>query len=446
MESSSNLETPSFKVDDRVFAPDERGHLYLALIKKIKYETALIEGQYRSTWMYLVRFVGWSSTHDVWVRQNLIHVESEEIRIKAERDREACIQQQKLIKRKGLSEQDRNGDIPAYRRERGTKKKKQEKETITIPPQPSAKPITPSLVRQTTYSQALVPQYILQRCQTRRPSTKTHLVDVAISLMVDENESTQPHNLTTIEDQDMKKLCARFIPHYSISNFRNGRKIYSTVTATSIRESASTEALILGKNHRLPSKADGGSESRRSRVFQRQMLKTSSSSLGKSDTNPTTELVGCEGVLRFDKSKVHGWGVYPTELIKAGQFIVEYRGILIGNAVSDKREKIYQRAKIGSDYMFRLDADAVVDATEKGNIARYINASCNPNCFTKISSIDGVKKIGIYAKRDIRPGEELNYDYKFAHEKDESKRIPCRCGSTDCRGFMNWDPRYVMKK
>lgn len=91
--------------------------------------------------------------------------------------------------------------------------------------------------------------------------------------------------------------------------------------------------------------------------------------------------------------------------------------------VADKREKEYERAKIGSDYMFRIDSETVCDATHHGNVARFINASCTPNCFTQIITVNGSKRIAIYAKRDIYPGEELSYDYKFQPEFDESKRI-----------------------
>lgn len=55
---------------------------------------------------------------------------------------------------------------------------------------------------------------------------------------------------------------------------------------------------------------------------------------------------------------------------------------------------------------------AVVDATEWGGLARFINHSCDPNCYTKeFVGGDGVSRMGIFCKREIHLGEELNYDY-----------------------------------
>lgn len=177
---------------------------------------------------------------------------------------------------------------------------------------------------------------------------------------------------------------------------------------------------------------------RAARANQRRMLKDTWITGGVKET-----MKGREHALRFGKSLIHGWGVFSDEEISAGELIVEYRGVLIGNAVADKREQEYESAKLGSDYMFRIDSETVCDATHQGCVARFINASCTPNCHTQIITVNGVKRIAIYAKKDIRKGEELCYDYKFELEYDESKRIPCNCGSANCRGFMNWDQRYV---
>lgn len=186
---------------------------------------------------------------------------------------------------------------------------------------------------------------------------------------------------------------------------------------------------------------DNRKSGRATRANQRRMLKDSWMIGGVKET-----MSGCEHALRFGKSIIHGWGVFTDEEIIAGDLIVEYRGVLIGNAVADRREIEYERAKIGSDYMFRMDSGTVCDATHQGCVARFVNASCTPNCYTQIITVNGVKRIVIYAKKDIERGEELSYDYKFEAEFDESKRIPCNCGTSHCRGFMNWDQRYVAIK
>ena len=85
----------------------------------------------------------------------------------------------------------------------------------------------------------------------------------------------------------------------------------------------------------------------------------------------------------------------------------------------------------------RLDKHFVVDATSQGSLARFVNPSCDPNCYTKIISHEGRRKIVLYAKRPIFAGEELCYDYKFPIEHDPQAKIPCYCGGVGCRGFMN---------
>jgi hypothetical protein len=183
------------------------------------------------------------------------------------------------------------------------------------------------------------------------------------------------------------------------------------------------------------------SSSRAARANQRRVMK-GVAAIGVASLGVDT-LASREAQLRFDRSGIHAWGVFADEDIAMGEMIVEYRGELIGNAMAEKREKEYEIAKIGSDYMFRIDLLNVCDATKQGNVARFLNASCGPNCYTKIITLDGSKRIVIYTKCDIRAGEELCYDYKFPLEYDESQRIPCHCGTKECRGFMNWDKRYV---
>lgn len=138
--------------------------------------------------------------------------------------------------------------------------------------------------------------------------------------------------------------------------------------------------------------------------------------------------------LRFARSPIHDWGLYAMERISRGEMVIEYVGEVIRAQVADKREKAYERQGIGSSYLFRIDEDLVVDATKKGNLGRLINHSCDPNCTAKIITINGEKKIVIYAKQDIELGDEITYDYHFPIEQD---KIPCLCGSVKCRGYLN---------
>ncbi|KAJ3266984.1 U3 snoRNP protein [Chytriomyces hyalinus] len=138
--------------------------------------------------------------------------------------------------------------------------------------------------------------------------------------------------------------------------------------------------------------------------------------------------------LRFARSKIHDWGLFALEPIDAGEIVIEYIGEMIRQKVADHREKIYEKSGIGSSYLFRIDDDNIIDATKAGNLARFINHCCDPNCNAKIITVDTQKKIVIYANKPVAEGEEVTYDYKFPIEED---KIPCLCGATACRGFLN---------
>ncbi|GJN90606.1 hypothetical protein Rhopal_003618-T1 [Rhodotorula paludigena] len=139
--------------------------------------------------------------------------------------------------------------------------------------------------------------------------------------------------------------------------------------------------------------------------------------------------------LTFSRSGIEGYGLFALEHIPIGDMVIEYVGELIRQQVADRREKAYERQGIGSSYLFRVDEDLVVDATKKGNLGRLINHSCAPNCTARIITINGVKKIVIYAKSNIEPGEEVTYDYHFPIEEDN--KIPCLCGAPTCRRYLN---------
>uniref|UniRef100_UPI0037E801B2 histone-lysine N-methyltransferase SETD1B-like n=1 Tax=Semicossyphus pulcher TaxID=241346 RepID=UPI0037E801B2 len=138
--------------------------------------------------------------------------------------------------------------------------------------------------------------------------------------------------------------------------------------------------------------------------------------------------------ISFSRSHIHEWGLFAMEPIAADEMVIEYVGQIIRQVIADMREQRYEEEGIGSSYLFRVDQDTIIDATKYGNLARFINHSCNPNCYAKIITVESQKKIVIYSRQPIRVNEEITYDYKFPIEET---KIPCLCGAESCRGSLN---------
>jgi SET domain-containing protein len=117
------------------------------------------------------------------------------------------------------------------------------------------------------------------------------------------------------------------------------------------------------------------------------------------------------------RSPISGWGVYAGEAIAADSRIAEYKGELVSQAEAWRRELRYlSRQRI---WIFNINHRWARDAAVGGNIARYINHACHPNCYIDIAG----HTIWILASRKIRTGEELTYDYNT----DGAANIRCRC-------------------
>ena len=129
-------------------------------------------------------------------------------------------------------------------------------------------------------------------------------------------------------------------------------------------------------------------------------------------------------------SLIHMWGLFAGQDYKKDQMIVEYQGEVIQQPLPDWHERRYEALDIDSCYMFMVGQRLFVDSTIKGNASRFINHSCDPNCYTRI--LDG--KIIIFAKHAIAQGSELTYDYCFSTEEE---RITCTCGAEKCSGRLN---------
>jgi hypothetical protein len=108
---------------------------------------------------------------------------------------------------------------------------------------------------------------------------------------------------------------------------------------------------------------------------------------GDSDIFKFNQLRVRKKQLRFARSSIHAWGLFAMERIEAKEMVIEYIGEVVRQKVADHREKQYEKSGIGSSYLFRIDDDTVIDATKKGNVARFINHCCTVSLHGRVVSI-----------------------------------------------------------
>ena len=139
--------------------------------------------------------------------------------------------------------------------------------------------------------------------------------------------------------------------------------------------------------------------------------------------------------IQVRRSGVHGKGVFALRPIAAGERVIEYTGERIGWKKALRRHP-HDPSDPHHTFYFSLDSGKVIDANVGGNAARWINHACKPNC--EADEADG--RVFIHALRDLKPGEELFYDYGLVLDGRQTKKVKrqyaCHCGAKRCRGTM----------
>lgn len=137
---------------------------------------------------------------------------------------------------------------------------------------------------------------------------------------------------------------------------------------------------------------------------------------------------------KISNSKIHQSGLFANASIGKGDKIIQYTGEKISKNESEKRalswEKKAKKSGEGLVYIFELNDKWDLDGLVGENPARLINHSCSGNC--EAINVDG--EIWIFAKKKIKEGEELTYDYGY--DMEHFLDHPCRCGSKNCVGYI----------
>ncbi|MBP6692038.1 MAG: SET domain-containing protein-lysine N-methyltransferase [Xanthomonadales bacterium] len=142
------------------------------------------------------------------------------------------------------------------------------------------------------------------------------------------------------------------------------------------------------------------------------------------------------------RSPIHGNGVFAACDIPTGVELIEYKGRLRSIAQADR---LYaDTSGTGHTFLFTLNEGYVIDANVDGNVARWINHGCDPNCeaFVHEGAHGDLRKdrVIIESRRAIAAGEELTYDYGIILEEPHTAKLRriwgCRCGAPGCTGTM----------
>ena len=128
--------------------------------------------------------------------------------------------------------------------------------------------------------------------------------------------------------------------------------------------------------------------------------------------------------LKIGRSHIQGKGAFALGIIGKRKKIGDLGGIIISLRAARKKALVAKEIAI-----VELDDKTALDASVESNSLRYINHSCSPNTFIRVTKT----RVEFYALRSIRTGEELTADYGITHHDG---KLPCRCGSPECRGFI----------
>lgn len=134
------------------------------------------------------------------------------------------------------------------------------------------------------------------------------------------------------------------------------------------------------------------------------------------------------------KTEKKGFGLRANTALQPNDFVFEYIGEVINEPTFRRRMMQYDQEGIKHFYFMSLTRSEFVDATKKGNLGRFCNHSCSPNCYVDKWVVGEKLRMGIFTSRAIRAGEELVFNYNV--DRYGADPQPCYCGEPNCTGFI----------
>ena len=129
-------------------------------------------------------------------------------------------------------------------------------------------------------------------------------------------------------------------------------------------------------------------------------------------------------------------GIFSSKRIRKGSILAVFGGEIVdtlNDSISDD-----------SDYYLQISSRFLI-GIKKVSETDFFNHSCSPN-----SGIKG--QIFLVAMRDIKPKEEVTFDYAMILQKMrgvETYKFKCNCGHKDCRKMItenDWKKPHLQKQ
>ncbi|XP_063687914.1 histone-lysine N-methyltransferase EHMT2-like isoform X2 [Bolinopsis microptera] len=153
---------------------------------------------------------------------------------------------------------------------------------------------------------------------------------------------------------------------------------------------------------------------------------------------------GLSNPLQLFRTNGKGWGVRSPKRLMKGSFICEYIGEIISDSDADRR--------LNDTYLFDLTVVSInsinndnktigsIDACHYGNISRFINSSCEPNCVPVKVFVDHhdlrFPRIAFFTTKEVEPYEELTFYYGDSFWDIKKEVLKCCCGAPNCISLL----------